>query len=91
MENQKALLNKFILSFLDNGTDFKVYLNEEIQNLKNEINDSFEIEELKQDENMASKMKEIKNLLEASNQKPVDQEFLQQILKIQILANEIKS
>jgi hypothetical protein len=91
LENQKALLNKFILSFLDNGTDFKVYLNEEIQSLKNEINSSFEVEEVKQDEQMASKMKEIKNLLEASNQKPVDQEFLQQILKIQILADEIKS
>jgi len=66
-------------------------LNEEIQSLKNEINSSFEVEEVKQDEQMASKMKEIKNLLEASNQKPVDQEFLQQILKIQILADEIKS
>ena len=91
LEEQKSLLNKFILSFLDNGTDFKVYLNEEIGDLKKKINDSFELEELKADTNMAAKMKEIKKLLENSNQKPIDQEFLQQILKIQALAREIKA
>jgi len=91
LEEQKSLLNKFILSFLDNGTDFKVYLNEEIGDLKKKINDSFELEELKADTNMATKMKEIKKLLENSNQKPIDQEFLQQILKIQALAREIEA
>ena len=40
---------------------------------------------------MATKMKEIKKLLENSNQKPIDQEFLQQILKIQALAREIEA
>lgn len=90
LEEQKSLLNKFILSFLDNGTDFKVYLNEEIGDLKKKINDSFELEELKADTNLAAKMKEIKKLLENSNQKPIDQEFLQQILKIQALAREIE-
>lgn len=91
LEEQKSLLNKFILSFLDNGTDFKVYLNEEIGDLKKKINDAFELEELKADTNMATKMKEIKKLLENSNQKPIDQEFLQQILKIQALAREIEA
>jgi hypothetical protein len=91
LENQKALLNKFILSFLDKGVDFKIYLNEEINNLKKKINNSFELDELKQDKSMASKMKEIKKHLEESNQKPINREFLQQILKIQTLASEIES
>jgi hypothetical protein len=85
------LLNKFILSFLDNGTDFKVYLNEEIETLKKKINNSFGLEELKQDEGMASKMKEIAKLLEGSNAKPIDKEFLQQILKIQALVEETEA
>ena len=80
LENQKTLLNKFILSFLDNGTDFKVYLNEEIESLKNEITDAFGMEELKQDTEMTSRMKEIKN-----------HELLEKVLKIQVLAKEIKS
>jgi len=88
---QKTLLNKFILSFLDNGTDFKVYLNEEIETLKKKINNSFGLEELKQDEGMASKMKEIAKLLEGSNAKPIDKEFLQQILKIQALVEETEA
>jgi hypothetical protein len=91
LEGQRTLLNKFILSFLDNGADLKVYLNEEIELLKKKINNSFDLEELKQDEDMTTKMEEVKNLLEKSNQKPIDKEFLQQILKIQALTKETES
>jgi len=91
LENQKVLLNKFILSFLDGGADLKVYLNEEIGTLKKKINNSFGLSELKEDETIAAKMKEVKKLLEASNQKPINKDFLQQILKIQILVEEIES
>lgn len=91
LEGQKALLNKFILSFLDSGADFKIYLNEEIENLKKKVNNSFSLGELKEDESLAAKMKEVKTLLETSNQRPVDKEFLQQILKIQTLVKEIES
>jgi len=88
---QKSLLNKFILSFLDSGIDFKVYLNEEIGSLKKKINNSFKLDELRGDENMASKMKKIKKILEDSHQQPIDQDFLKQILKIQVIAREIES
>ena len=91
LEGQKTLLNKFILSFLDGGADFKFYLNEEIGALKQKINNSFELEELKKDQAMFGKMKEIKKLLEDSNQKPINKEFLQQILKVQTLVKEIES
>jgi len=90
LEEQKSLLNKFILSFLDSGIDFKVYLNEEIGNLKKKINSSFGLAELKNDKDMSLKMKEIQKLLESSNQKPINKEFLQQILKVQALAREIE-
>jgi len=91
LEGQKTLLNKFILSFLDGGADLKFYLNEEIEVLKKKINNSFELEELERDQTISVKMKEIKKLLENSNQKPIDKEFLQQILKIQTLVKEIES
>ena len=91
LENQKTFLNKFILSFLDSGIDFKIYLNEEIGSLKKKISNSFGLEELKQDKTMASKMKEVQELLEVSNQKPINKEFLQQILKVQALIKEIES
>ena len=91
LENQRALLNKFILSFLDGGADLNVYLNEEIGALKKKINNSFKLDELKEDKVMAAKMKEVKKLLETSNQKPINKNFLQRILKIQTLVKEIES
>jgi len=89
-ENQKVLLSKFILSFMDNGVDFKVFLNEEIEYLKKTIRNSYDLEELKKDDNMMIKMKKVLSLLENANTKPVDNEFLQQLLKIQSLAKEIE-
>jgi|7_EtaG_2_1085326.scaffolds.fasta_scaffold01138_8 hypothetical protein len=91
LERQQELLGKYILSFLDNGADFKIYLNEEIGNLKKTIDGAFGLEEVARDVGMSSKMKEVKKLLETTNQKPIDQEMLQQILKIQALVKEIES
>tara|TARA_R100000008_G_C3585567_1_gene171990 strand:+ start:2347 stop:3162 length:816 start_codon:yes stop_codon:yes gene_type:complete len=90
-ENQKELLNKFILSFIDNGVDFKLFLNEEIENLKKVINKSFTMKDVKDDEKMVSKMKEVKKLLENYSKEPINKESLQQFLKIQALAAEIES
>ena len=90
-ENQKTLLNKFILSFVDGGVDFKLYLNEEIENIKNIINESFKLDEIKSDKNMLSKMKEVHKLLEMYKREPVNEGSLQQFLKIQALTVEIKS
>ena len=36
-ENQKALLGSYVSSFEDNGIDFKIFLNEEIGRIKNEL------------------------------------------------------
>jgi hypothetical protein len=91
LENQKTLLNKFILSFLDNGIDFKLYLNEEIGILKKKIKNAFTMQELQEDTLMTSKMKEIQTLLETANRKPIDKRLVQQILKIQTLAKEIEN
>ena len=91
LERQQKLLGKYILSFLDHGADFKMYLNEEIGDLKKTIDSAFKLEEVAQDAEMSSKIKEVKRLLETTNQKPIDQEILQQILKIQALAKEIES
>jgi len=87
-ENQKILLNKFILSFVDNGIDFKVFLNEEIENLKNTINKSFKLEELKNDEKMSARMREVQSFLEDHNKEPINETSLQRLLKIQALAVE---
>ena len=45
-EEQKSLLSKYILSFVDNGLELKMFLNEEIGRLKKEVSSSREIEEI---------------------------------------------
>tara|TARA_R100000008_G_C3579343_1_gene167378 strand:+ start:494 stop:1315 length:822 start_codon:yes stop_codon:yes gene_type:complete len=88
---QKTLLNKYILSFMDNGVDFKVYLNEEIARLQEEVSSSFNIDEVKNDEAMKNKMTEISQLLNETNKQPIDLKLIQQIVKIQNLVKEIQS
>ena len=41
ISEQNELLNKYIVSFVDNGIDLKIFMNEENTRLKNELNNSF--------------------------------------------------
>jgi len=90
-ENQKTLLNKYILSFMDNGTDLKVYLNEEIYRLKAAVSDSFDTKELQKDQSMSEKMTKVQELLESFRNQNIDKDMLQSILKIQLLVKEVQS
>ena len=89
LEEQKTLLNKYVMSFINNGVEFKFYLNEEITRLKEKLNESVKISEIKEDKQMTEKMKMIIGYLENFNKQPLNKESLQQILKIQTLIQEI--
>jgi len=90
-ESQKTLLNKYILSFLDNGVDLKMYLNEEIYRLKEVVKKSYGLEELKNDSIMKEKMGKLAALLESFSTKPIDKDMLQSILKVQLVVKEVQS
>ena len=64
-EEQKELLSKYILSFVDNGLELKVYLNEEIGRLKSEIRESQDLEEIQSDDDMNQNTIKVLNLLES--------------------------
>ena len=91
IETQKILLNKYILSFLDNGVDLKMYLNEEIYRLKDAVKKSYDLKELKNDNVMKEKMGKLTALLESFSTKPVDKSMLQSILKVQLVVKEVQS
>jgi hypothetical protein len=91
IESQKQLLNKYILSFLDNGVDFQLYLNEEIHRLKKTVQSAYDLEELKNDKTMFEKMKKVYNILETCSQKPIDKEMIENVLKVQLLATEVEN
>ena len=89
-EQQKELINQYIFSFADNGLGLKVYLNEEIGRLKAVIEQSMTMEEIKRDEKMFSKTKEVVSILESYKTRPVDEAVIREIIRIQNLTQEIQ-
>jgi uncharacterized protein (UPF0305 family) len=89
-KEQKDLLNKYIMSFLDNGVELKLYLNEEVGRLKKLVKSSLQIDEIKQDEDMLEKANGVYTLLEGFKNVKVDGSMLIKVLKIQQLAQEIQ-
>lgn len=76
IKEQQELLTHYVLSSVDEGTELKIYLNEEIGRLKNILS---------KDESM----KEVCQVLESFQQKPIDTDALSQVLRIQELASNL--
>ena len=89
-EQQQQLLNKYILSFTDNGLELKAYLNEEVQRLKKEVDLILEQADVASDKDLASKFTELQKLLESFGRARVDNNMITKILKIQNLIKESK-
>ena len=90
LKEQKNLLNKYVMSFLDNGVELKLYLNEEIGRLKKLVKSSLQLDEIKHDSDMLEKTNGVYKLLEGFKNINVDGSMLIKVLKIQNLAKEIQ-
>jgi len=91
LKEQKELLNNYIMSFSDNGLGLKIFLTQEIDRLRENVKKSLEMNEIKVDSTMLEKTNKVLDLIESFKTKPIDQEVLGQVLKIQNLANEIEN
>ena len=90
LEEQKKLLNNYVLSFVDNGISLKLFLNEEISRLKKVIYNTPYAKEIKSDKAVTEKINKTLSLIENFKNKPINKEMLEQILKIQNLAKEME-
>lgn len=88
LKEQKELLTNYLTSFSDDGLSLKIYLNEELERVKNKIQECLEIEEIKNDSSMKAKTKKILEKLELFKQKQFNQDMLGELLKIQHFVNE---
>ena len=79
------------MSFSDNGLGLKIFLTKEIDRLRENVKKSLEMNEIKADSTMLEKTNKVLNLIESFKTKPIDQEILGQVLKIQNLAKEIEN
>ena len=89
-ENQQELLNKYILSFSDNGLEFKIYLNEEVSRLKSELATILEDKDLTSDSDLKGKLTELQGLLESFGRTKIDEKMIVKVLKVQNLIKETK-
>ncbi len=85
LEEQKELLSKYILSFLDNGLEFKVHLNEELAKLKKALKEKSKIV---LDEKMSQMMSGVVDILEEYKEKEIDEKALMTILEVQEMLSE---
>lgn len=83
-EEQKELLNKYILSFMDNGLEFKVHLNEELSKLKTALREKSETD----DTEVSKMMSDVVDILEEYREKEIDEKALVTILEVQGMLRE---
>ena len=89
-ENQKSLLGNYISSFVDNGLELKVYLNEEIGRIKETLSEMKE-NKCTEDKALKEKISNVYNILDNTKQREIDTETIEIVLNAQQLLEEIES
>jgi len=91
LKEQKDLLTKYVSSFIDNGIELKIFLNEEIGRLKEVVSESLSMQEIKSDDEMTNKTKTVLEIIEGFKSHKIGKELVEKILKIQNLVSEIEA
>ena len=91
LNEQKELLNRYILSFSDNGVDVNIYLNEELGRLHGVLTDALVSAEIKTDATMVESTKRVISMIDGFRKTPVDKDLIEDVLKIQNLVSEIQA
>ena len=88
-ESQKELLSRYIRSFADNGIELKLYLNEEVGRLKDELKSAMSKDIIKSDSILCEKMQKVYDILNNSAEKEIDTTMVETVLKTQDLLREV--
>ena len=91
LSEQKELLNRYILSFSDNGVDVSIYLNEELGRLHGVLTDALASDDIKTDTTMVESTKRVISMIDGFRETPVDKDLIEDVLKIQNLVSEIQA
>ena len=90
-EEQKDLLGRYIMSFADNGVEFKVFLNEELGRIKQIVKQSLGTQEISKDSLMSSSTNQVLSVIDSFKTTPISENMIGKVLKMQNLAREIQS
>jgi hypothetical protein len=90
LQEQKKLLNAYVTSFSNNGLELKIFLNEELGRIKDELKNSLENTLVKENKGVEEKILQVSEIVESFKKQPINQDVLKNILKIQSLLNEME-
>jgi len=91
LNEQKELLNRYILSFSDNGVDVSIYLNEELGRLHGVLTDALASDDIKTDTTMVESTKRVISMIDGFRETPINKDLIEDVLKIQNLVSEIQA
>ncbi len=89
LKEQKELLTHYVTSFSDNSLQLKIFLNNEIDRLKNKMEEAKSISYIKEDEEMFQKTQQIIEKLQNFSKETINENVLLTVLKSQALVEEI--
>ena len=90
-EGQKSLLTKYVTSFVDDGLELKMAMNEEIGTLKTRIRAARANPVVSGDRDLLAKTNKVIEILENYQNKEVDLVMVEEVLKMQSLIEEIEN
>ena len=88
LSEQKELLNNYIVSFGANEVEFKVYLNEELGRLKDEVSLLKEKEVMLENKDLANKLDDVRVVLDKLQTKKINPAMLEKVMQVQKLVKE---
>jgi len=88
LAEQKQLLNNYIVSFGANEVEFKVYLNEELGRLKNEVFLLKQKEVMLENKDLANKLEDVRVTLDKFQTKKINPTMLEKVMQVQKLVKE---
>jgi len=91
LSEQKDLLNRYVMSYADNGVSLKMFMGDELYRLEAALNESLSAPLLKGDKNMTDSTRKVVETIREFKKQPIDESMIKKVLKIQNLVSEIKS
>ena len=88
LQEQKDLLNNYIISFGANEVEFRVFLNEELSRLKNEVALLKNKEVMLENQDLAEKLDDVRGTLDKFQTKRINPAMLEKVMQVQKLVKE---
>jgi hypothetical protein len=91
LPEQRQFLTHYITSESDDGTEFKVFLNEELHRIREAVKGSLTMEDVKEDEEMIQATNKVLSLIEEYKNRDLTESDLKKFMKMQKLVSEYQS